>query len=300
MAREALRVRLSQLIINEIYKSGEFPVPVHLALGHEAIAVAVSGNMEDGDLLVLSHRNAHYNLARSNSLRRHVDEYRLAPNGIGGGRFGSMNLANADKGIVYTSSILGNNLGVASGLALAQKVKASGRVTYVVTGDGAIEEGIMYEALMFLKSHGLSCIVIVENNRWSLATRIEERRCDIHLDRMAAAFDIKYRLLGGNDVCEYADTLRELKSLAIEGECPVLVEVPVVTFGFWYAEDSRCPEGRFVNYHAGPAKNISLVEWPVLEQTANDPIFVLERVFEKGLLLQASAELARSLEEELK
>ena len=64
IAEKILRLRISQLLINEEYKAGKFKIPVHLALGHEAIAVAMDGVLEDGDKLVLPHRNAAYNLAR--------------------------------------------------------------------------------------------------------------------------------------------------------------------------------------------------------------------------------------------
>ena len=70
LAERVLAVRLGQMVINERNKAGAFRVPIHLALGHEAIAVAVSDAMQDGDQLLLTHRNVHYNLARNPSLGR--------------------------------------------------------------------------------------------------------------------------------------------------------------------------------------------------------------------------------------
>ena len=102
--------RLAQIIVNQRYKKGDFKIPIHLAMGHEAIAVAVDYSMEDGDSLFLTHRNIHYNLARSKTLAKELDEYYLRDTGIGRGYCGSMNMRNADENIVYTSSILGNNL----------------------------------------------------------------------------------------------------------------------------------------------------------------------------------------------
>jgi len=77
-----IRLRLSQILVNEEYKQGKFKIPVHLALGHEAIAVAVHHAMGDGDKLILSHRNIAYNLARLGSLRAVLDEYFLKPSGL--------------------------------------------------------------------------------------------------------------------------------------------------------------------------------------------------------------------------
>ena len=73
LAEEIMRVRIAQLLINERYKAGAFRIPIHLALGHEAIAVAVSAVMTPEDRLVLPHRNLHYNLARGATLKSVLD-----------------------------------------------------------------------------------------------------------------------------------------------------------------------------------------------------------------------------------
>ena len=112
VARNILRLRLSQMIINEKYKAGRFKIPIHLALGHETIAVAVDLVMHDNDKLVLSHRNIHYNLARIRTLKEEIEEYCLSDKGLACGRQGSMNLSNPARGISYSSSILGNNFAI--------------------------------------------------------------------------------------------------------------------------------------------------------------------------------------------
>src|SRR3989344_9143191 len=145
IAEQILRLRFNQMIINEKYKNKEFVIPIHLALGHEAIAVCVDTIMEDCDQFVLSHRNIHYNLAREKNLKCEIDEFLLKKEGLAKGQLGSMNLTNEKKGIMYASSILGNNLSVAAGLAFGKKVKKESGVVIVVTGDGAIEEGSFYE-----------------------------------------------------------------------------------------------------------------------------------------------------------
>ena len=144
ISKNLLMVRMAQMMINEMYKQKQFKVPIHLALGHEAIAVAVDHVAQTYDKLVLTHRNVHYNLAREKRLQPEIDEYLLNTNGLAEGTLGSMNLANSKKGVLYTSSILGNNLSVAVGIALANSVKKLNAATFVVTGDGAMEEGIFY------------------------------------------------------------------------------------------------------------------------------------------------------------
>ena len=148
IAEEIIRLRISQMIVNEEYKAKRLKVSVHLALGHEAIAVAVSENMEQGDNLLPSHRNIAYNLARAGKLQPVLDEYYLKPTGINAAHSGSMNMLNPEKGIVYTSSILGNAFPVATGIALSVKRSGKKNATIVIVGDGSMEEGSLYESML--------------------------------------------------------------------------------------------------------------------------------------------------------
>ena len=141
IVKKILWLRLAQMTVNELYKNKEFVVPIHLALGHESLAVAVDSAMGNNDNLFLSHRNIHYNLTKMQSLKEELDEYYLRKSGIGKGQLGSMNLFNKDKNISYTTSILGNNLPVGCGFALGNKIKDENGVVFIVTGDGAVEEG---------------------------------------------------------------------------------------------------------------------------------------------------------------
>lgn len=293
IAKNILQVRLGQMIVNEKLKNGEFKIPIHLAFGHEAIAVAVDSVMENNDQLVLSHRNIHYNLARTKLLKPELDEYFLKIEGLAGGKLGSMNLANEEKNIVYTSSILGNNFSVACGLALGQKVKGEKSAVFVVGGDGSMEEGSFYESLVFLKSNELSSLVIIENNKWSLATEIKERRCNIDLQKFGESLGVKYQKLNSNDPYEYIEKLTALREEALNDKTPALIEVELTTLGGWYSN------GRFINYHAGSAPEINLIDWPIIEPSDNDPVFVLQKYFDQNILGEASKEILKNLKQEI-
>lgn len=284
IAKGILRLRLSQMIVNEKYKAGIFKIPIHLAMGHEAIAVAVDAIMEKDDCLALTHRNIHYNLARTGSLKSILDEYLLKKEGLAHAELGSMNLANEEKNVAYTSSILGNNLPVATGLALGQKVKGNGGLTIVVTGDGAMEEGSFYESLLFMKSNALSALVIVENNQWSMHTKIEERRSGIDFAKFAAALGAEYDKLEGNDVYKYISRLTEIRARILENKTPMVLEVNITTLGGWHVEDGVNNEPRFIHPHAGPLLKTALVESAELENSVSDPVFVLRSYFDENIL----------------
>lgn len=296
LAREVLRLRLTMLTLNEGIKAKAFRVPIHLALGHESLAVAVSAMMRVEDQLACSHRNLHYNLARGATYAQVRDEFSLLPMGLAGGRAGSMNLSNPAAGIAYTSSILGNNLAVATGLALAKKVKGEDGLTIVVTGDGAMEEGTLYESLQMYATFQLPAMIIVENNGWSLATRIEERRCPIRLDQMAAALGADYLCLCGNDPEDYLEKLTAARAAALAQNRAVMVEAELATLGDWRMPTPEFPDGKYINYHAGGSPSVCLENGPCVRSETDDPVHVLALKHGQQALDALAAEVAGNLE----
>lgn len=301
LATEILRLRHGQLVINERYKAGAFKVPIHLALGHESLAVAVSTLMRDNDKLLLSHRNIAYNMARAGAVRPLLDEYLLLPSGLAGGRYGSMNLLNPARGVVYTSSILGNQFPVAVGVALGEELLAEDRgLVTVLCGDGSIEEGSIYEAAVMARSLDLPVVFLVEDNEWSMATKIDERRRPIDLEALARTTGLGHERLSGNDPVDYVNRLEAIRRRCLDGREPILVEAAVTTLGDWRAPASpQHPDGRFINYHAGPAPTVSLKEWPVIRETAEDPVWVLRSLLPEETLRRIAAEQFGAVEREV-
>lgn len=302
LAKKTIWLRLAQSLVNDRSKNGEFKVPVHLAMGHEAIAIAIDAVMQKDDALLVTHRNAHYNLARQGSLKEEMDEYYLREDGLAQGRLGSMNLNNPEKGIPYASSILGNDMPVACGYALGNKAKGIEAATFVTTGDGAMEEGAFYESLLFMKTYDLAAVLIVENNDWSLATRIEERRAQINVERLVSGLDIEYVCLDSNDVVDYAQKLEAIRARAIENNAPIVVEVKLTTLGYWYMTNDQHPDGKFINYHCGTAPDVQACTqsvYPTIDETNADPLFVLNQHFSKEQLIAFSDEMLSNLKAEL-
>jgi pyruvate dehydrogenase E1 component alpha subunit len=263
-----LQLRQWQHTVNEAMKKGEIKLAVHMAFGHEAIATAMSAAMRDEDRLVLTHRNIAYNLARAGALKAVMDEYRQLPSGLSEARLGTMNMANPPRGLVYTSSILGNNMPVACGLALAKSMRQEPGVVIVLTGDGAMEEGTFYESLHFARSQGLRCLFVVENNQYAMASTISDRRCPIAIDHLCNAVGAPYVALRGNWVVEYADRLTEFRAQVERDGCPACIEVDL----------------KNINRHAGPTPgwptdpmNIDAGRGLVILESAHDPVHVVKQ-----------------------
>ena len=240
-AGRMIQLRLWQHLINELLKQKSFKIPIHLGFGTEALVTSIDETLTDTDELVLTHRNAVFNMARAESLRPVLDEYHLQESGYGRGMLGSMNLSNTSGGITYSSSILGNNLSVACGLAFARTIRAGTGIVCVVTGDGAMEEGAFYESLVFASSHGLRVLFVVDNNDYSMASRIDERRCGINIQSLCEAVGIEYRLLSGDNLESYIKTTNAVRDAINENGRPACIEFRT----------------SLLNQHAGPTPG-----WP--------------------------------------
>jgi TPP-dependent pyruvate/acetoin dehydrogenase alpha subunit len=298
---DIIKTRVGQMIVNEAYKNGEFKIPIHLAFGHETIAVAIDRIMEKDDKLVLSHRNIAYNLARTKDLKKILNEYFLNKEGINEGKLGSMNLMNSEKGLVYTSSILGNNFSVATGIAYAQNVKENNSIAIVLGGDGSMEEGSFHESLLMCKSLHIPCFIIIENNEWSMATSISQRRCEVDLEKFAEAYKIKYVKLEGNNPEQYIQNLKELRKFAVENSEPVCIEFNVTTLGDWIMKNDEHPDGKFINYHAGPAPTVELEKCPAIIKTSEqDPVYALKELMNETEIIKAAEKIHRELTNEIK
>lgn len=262
-AFDVLRIRYWHHLLNEMLKKKLFKVPVHLAFGHEAAAVGMDRTMNSDDRLCLSHRNVAYNLARSKSLNAILRHYQLLRPSRVGAHMGSMNLAIEEAGIAYSSSILGNNLAVAAGMAMHRSLVRLPGVIFVVTGDGAIEEGIFWETVIFSRANKLPLVIVVENNDMSMSSTISQRRASIDLAQVCAGLGFQYFNADGAIFWDVKAVLGAARESAISGE-PACVELNLTTF---------CQ-------HAGPTPGwpgdplrIDLEDGLVLGDTPKDPLY---------------------------
>ena len=264
---DVLRVRFWFHQLNEMLKQKQFNIPIHLGFGHEAVAVAVDQTMGADDRLCASHRNSHYNLARSKSLEAVLAHYRLVQRTQEGGLMGSMNLAVDGTSIAYSSSILGNNMAVSTGIAMNRKLNGRPGVVFNATGDGAMEEGIFWESLIFARSHALPLVVIVENNDYSMSSTIAQRRCPVDLSKVCAGVGFGYFRANGAVLSEARAALGSARQSAGNG-LPALVEMEVSTF---------CQ-------HAGPTPGwptdpmkLSIENGLLAEDSPDDPVFHVKK-----------------------
>ncbi len=171
-----LRIRKVQLRIESLYPLDEMKTPIHLCIGQEAVAVGVCAHLNKDDYISSSHRGHGHYLAKGGDLKALLAELYCRETGCSKGRGGSMHLVDTSVGHMGSSSIVGGGIPIGTGLALAIQMKKEHRVSVVFFGDGAADEGVLYESINFAMLKRLPVVYIYENNQFSVCSPVASRQ----------------------------------------------------------------------------------------------------------------------------
>jgi 2-oxoisovalerate dehydrogenase E1 component len=170
------------------------------------------------------HRNLGVFTGRNIPLYRLFSQWQGKANGFTKGRDRSFHFGTQHYKIIGMISHLGPQLGVADGIALANKLKKNGKVTAVFTGEGATSEGDFHEALNIASVWELPVMFVIENNGYGLSTPTNEQyRCKNLADK-GKGYGMESHIIDGNNILEVFNLLSELKTSMIEKPRPVLLE----------------------------------------------------------------------------
>lgn len=212
--------------IAEHYSEGEMRCPTHLSIGQEGVPAALSVCLTNDDYAVSTHRShAHY-LAKGGCPKAMLAEIYGKATGCSGGRGGSMHLIDESVGFKGSTAIVGNTIPIGVGLALSQKIRKENNLSVVFVGDGAIEEGVFYEAANFAAVKQLPVLFICENNLYSVYSGLEKRQPDgrkIH--RMVEALGLTTYSGDGNDVVACHQLFSTVVEDIKQGKGPVFIEL---------------------------------------------------------------------------
>ena len=223
--RNMKRIRLVEAAIADNYNNEvrEMHTPIHLYDGQEAVAVGVCSELTNKDAVFSNHRcHGHY-LAKGGNLNKMIAELHNKKTGCCKGHGGSMHLMDKDHGVALTSAIVAGNVSIGTGYALAEKMKGDSHVAVIFFGDGASEEGSVYESICFAKLKKLPVIFVCENNLYSIATPMNRREPN---DDISSKFKMvlpSYKV-DGNDVIAVKSIASSLIEQAREGEGPSFLE----------------------------------------------------------------------------
>ena len=250
--RQAARLLFDTLAINrfehallELKNAGAVWGPVHTSVGQEATASAAVAALRPSDKVAATYRAHHQFLAKvlqaqapsdwdpaSGELPPAAQEvfYRtmaeimgLAP-GYCGGRGGSMHLRHNESGFLGSNAIVGGGVPLAAGAAYAEKFAGAGNVVICYVGDGAVNQGAFHEACNLAGLWSLPLIVFVENNRYAVATRVQDACAVERLSQRAAAYAMDGYLVDGDDAVAIYGLVRDVAERLRAGGPPAIIE----------------------------------------------------------------------------
>jgi 2-oxoisovalerate dehydrogenase E1 component len=164
---QALTIRLTEERLLELFREGRLFGTVHTCIGQEWGGIAVANALEPGDFILSNHRcHGHY-LAWTDDVEGLIAEVMGKETGVCGGRGGSQHLCRDG---FFSNGILAGTMAIAAGLALSRKLRGDGSMGAIFVGDGALGEGVFYEALNLIAKWQLPLLIVLENNLYAQST----------------------------------------------------------------------------------------------------------------------------------
>jgi len=245
LLRSMQEIRSFEETIYELYRAGRVKGASHLSAGQEAVPVGAVAAIGENDLISSTHRG-HGHCGAIGNLHAKTDEERQEHwnrmmaelmgkvTGYCKGRGGSMHIADVERGNLGATGIVGGNIPIATGAALAEKLKQSGAVVLCFFGDGATNTGAFHEAVNMGSAllGGLPVVYICENNMYGMSVPFHEKSVELagrasrikHVAHRAAAYGIPGVIVDGMDVLAVKRVVRDAVERARAGLGPTLVE----------------------------------------------------------------------------
>ncbi|MEP6842331.1 MAG: thiamine pyrophosphate-dependent dehydrogenase E1 component subunit alpha [Pseudolysinimonas sp.] len=226
-----LEIRLVEAKIRELHEQGHAWGSTHLADGQEAVAVGIAAALDPDEQYVIGHRAHGHALAAGLTLDSVLGENCARTIGAVGGIGGSFHLTDLSVGLVHSFTLMGTQIPIAAGLALARQVRGEPKAALAVFGDGSANIGAFHEGLNLAAVWRLPVVFVCENNHWSEFTRFDQNQLVPNIAMRGDAYGIPWSVIDGQDVDEVQGAVSEALARARSGGGPTLIEAQTFRYG---------------------------------------------------------------------
>lgn len=238
--RDMRRIRTFEERVGELFVRGQSAGSMlHLSIGEEAAAAGVVSAMEPNDTFTTHHRGHGIFLARGADPNRMMAEIAGKQAGYCHGKGGSMHIADMGLGHLGANAIVGGGIPAVVGAGLAARHKQNGAVSIAFFGDGAMQQGILYECMNMAALWDLPVLFACINNQYGMGTRIDRATKGTELHLRAQAFGLQGRSVDGLDVTDVQSVAQEMVDDARQGK-PGFLAVSCYRF-YGHARKDKSP-----------------------------------------------------------
>ena len=239
-----LAIRLFESRVEQLLKDNRIYGPAHLYIGQEAVTAGVCANLRPEDFIASTHRGHGHLIAKGGQFHQMMAELFARSTGCCKGKGGSMHIADMSIGMLGANGIVGAGIPLATGAALAAKVRGTEQVSVCFFGDGAANQGTFLEAINIAATMKLPVLFVCENNCYGVNTKWATIANNPDIAERAAGLGLPGEVVDGQDVTAVFDTAAKAVARARKSEGPTLLECKTYRFrghcGVW--GDPRDPE----------------------------------------------------------
>jgi pyruvate dehydrogenase E1 component alpha subunit len=223
--RQMMLIRRFEERAGQLYGMGLIGGFCHLYIGQEAVAVGVQSIKQPGDQIITAYRDHGHMLACGMDPKSVMAELTGRATGASRGKGGSMHMFSVQEDFFGGHGIVGAQVSIGTGLALADKYKQNGKVSFTYMGDGAANQGQVYESFNMAELWKLPVVYIIENNQYAMGTSIERSSSTVNLSRRGASFNIPGEVVDGMDVLAVREAAEKAADFARSGKGPIILEM---------------------------------------------------------------------------
>ena len=223
--KQMLLIRRFEEKAGQMYGMGLIGGFCHLYIGQEAVVVGMQMALEDGDQVITGYRDHGHMIACDMDPKGVMAELTGRRGGYSKGKGGSMHMFSVEKGFYGGHGIVGAQVSLGTGLALANRYRGNDRVSLAYFGDGASNQGQVYESFNMAELWKLPVIYIIENNRYAMGTSVTRSSAQTDFSKRGVSFNIPGEKVDGMDVRAVKDAGERAVAWCRAGKGPMILEM---------------------------------------------------------------------------